>query len=129
MQYWPLLIFTLLIGCSVSPAQLTSRSDNKTTWEVAAPIDVVFKRYKAERENEDGFAAIGASFNTSGFFYGDAAELTTKMQGMQIITCLHLKLSKTPRGALVESWHYTDMWKDAEDRLKALIPVVSQQAD
>jgi hypothetical protein len=114
-----LLLFTLA-GCSVSPSQLSSRTDNLQAWQIGAPISEVFQAYKSKLEEKDGFAAVGANFSTSGFFYGDSAELSTKMEGMQVITCIYINMEKTPTGTAVKAWRYSDAWSDSVRQLRAI---------
>lgn len=115
------LLSPLMSGCSVSPAKLSSTTDNMQTWTANAPIIDVFKRYRTSIEDNEGSLLIGGGIKLDGLYYGESAEFDLKMIGaFETVTCLHVELEKQGDSTNVKAWHYSSHWKDEADKLKGL---------
>lgn len=129
MKKWVAVVassmMVMLAGCATNKAELMQDPDHHQEWTTAASVEKVFKTYK--RHAEENFTltgVLGDHLDTSGYFYGDNAELTVKMVGnpMARVTYLHLLMNESEGGTKVRGWAYNSPWEDHLLDFKTLLP-------
>ncbi|MDE3022775.1 MAG: hypothetical protein KGI54_13110 [Pseudomonadota bacterium] len=115
-----------LIGCTTTIVDLKNNSKNKQEWEVAAPVETVFKKYKeyADQNMAGGDFLWSGGLRVKGFFYGRDAELYVKMGGNSLfrVTYLYFNLKKEAGGTLVTTWYYNGAWESNAQEFITLLP-------
>ena len=116
-----------LTGCAtMTPETARNSTENMFIWTVEKPIDQVFRKYKDHLENHHsgGDFLWSGGLRVKGYFYGETAELSTKMEG-NIFTktaYLHFDFNKNNNFTLVKTWYYNGFWKKHAESFRELFP-------
>lgn len=116
-----------LSGCAtMTPESARNSKENMFVWTVEKPIDQVFRKYKAhlEQNHSGGDFLWSGGLRVKGYFYGETAELSTKMEG-NIFTktaYLHFDFNKNNNSTLVKTWYYNGFWKKHAESFRELFP-------
>ena len=114
----------------MTPESMRASTENMFVWRVDKPIDQVFRKYKAHLEEQysDSDILWSGGLRVKGYFYGDTAELSTKMEGNMFTkaTYLYFDFNKNNSSTLVKVWYYSDSWKNNAEEFRELFPSTTE---
>ena len=116
-----------LTGCAtLTPESARTSTENMLVWTVGKPIDQVFRKYKdhLEEKYSGGDFLWSGGLRVKGYFYGDTAELYTKMEGNMFTKTayLYFYFNKSNGSTMVKVWYYNGFWKKNAEEFRELFP-------